>query len=331
MDTYIKLKPGHIFELSKEVFTTNVSKASPFMICPKGELDVLKWAEEHKNKLNDMLLEQGAILLRGFKIDSPEYFNKLFSVISGEAIEYKNRTSPRDRVYNNVYTSTSHPSDQTIHMHTENSYSSIYNRIIAFYCLEPALIGGETPIADERKLLASLKKETVEKFREKGIQYVRNTIPGVGLDWETIYQTEDREKVNDILKSNNCDFKWVSDDHLRVKWSLPALQKHPITGKEMWFNHMYFGHKTLYDSAILEFFDDQDLPFVTYYGDGSEITQDIINEFKHFYKEHSIVFEWQKGDFLLLDNLMFSHGRKPFEGDRTILTAMSQPHQMKIN
>jgi alpha-ketoglutarate-dependent taurine dioxygenase len=331
METLIELKTNQEAQLGEGVVTKTSSKNNPFTISLERGVDisVLKWAEKHKGTLNSMLLEHGAILLRGFSINGPEKFNELFSIISGDAMEYKNRTSPRDQVYNNVYTSTSHPKDQTIHMHTENSYSDVYNRIIAFYSLVPALAGGETPIADERKLLASLKKETIEKFRKKGIQYVRNSIPGIGLSWETIYQTEDKEEVAKILKSFGHEFTWIDDDHLRIKWSLPATQRHPITNKEMWFNHMFFGLKCLYDPSVVEYFEEENLPFVTYYGDGTEIEPEVIKEFMDFYQKHAIIFKWQKNDFLLLDNMMFSHGRHPFEGDRTTLTAMGQPQLIK--
>jgi len=330
METLTELKSGKEVKLGEGIATKTSSKNNPFTIQPDTTIDVFKWAKKYKDTLNDMLLEHGAILLRGFNINGPEKFNELFSVISGDAMEYKNRTSPRDRVFSNVYTSTSHPKSQTIHMHTENSYSNVYNRIIAFYSLVPATVGGETPIADERKLLASLKKETIEKFREKGIQYVRNSMPGIGLSWETIYQTENKEKVSKILESFGHEFTWVDDDHLRIKWSLPAFQTHPVTGQEMWFNHMFFGHKNLYDPAIIEYFEEENLPFVTYYGDGTEIEPEVIKEFMDFYKEHSIIFKWQKDDFLLLDNMMFSHGRRPFDGERTTLTAMGQPNQIRL-
>ena len=330
MDTSLKSKSTQEFQFGEGIIIKTASKENPFTISSTTQRDTLEWAEEHKDQINSLLLEHGAILLRGFKIDGAENFNELFSTFSGQAIEYKNRTSPRDQVYNNVYTSTNHPKNQTIHMHTENSYSNIYNRIIAFYCLVPVPIGGETPIADERKLLASLKKETIAEFKEKGIQYVRNTIPGIGLSWETIYQTEDKEQVAKVLKENGHNFVWVNNDHLRIKWTLPAFQDHPVTGQEMWFNHMFFGHKSLYDPSVLEYFDEEDLPFATYYGDGSEIKPEVIEEFVNFYKEQSIIYIWEKDDFLLLDNLMFSHGRQPFKGDRTILTAMGQPQHMKI-
>lgn len=297
----------------------------PVVITAAADFDCLAWAHTYKNEVNELLLVYGAVLLRGFNIGSADMFNRMFSELAGEAMEYKNRTSPREQVHNNVYTSTSHPSDQVIHMHTENSYSTVYNRIIAFYCLVPPDEGGETPIADERRLLQYIDAATLRKFREKKIQYVRNTIEGVGLTWKTIYQTEDKAVVNRILEEQGMAYEWITDDQLRVKWVLPAFQVHPVTGEEVWFNHMYFGHKSLYDPVVLEFFDEANLPFSTYYGDGSEIEEETIQQFKDFYQENSIVFSWEKDDFLLLDNMMFSHGRRPYQGKRTILTAMAQP------
>ncbi len=328
METSVKLTSDQFLSLGDEVNVKSPTKNFPLTISPKADIDVLQWAKNYRYVLNELLLDYGAILIRGFKIQGAEKFNDLFSTVSGKAMEYKNRTSPRDQVYSNVYTSTSHPKDQIIHMHTENSYSDAYNRIICFYCLIPASIRGATPIADERKLLETLKPEIVKKFKEKGIQYVRNTIPGIGLNWKTIYQTDDRNEVNKILDSKGYKYTWVDEDHLRIKWTLPAFITHPLTGKEMWFNHMFFGHKSHYNEAVLEFFEEENLPFVTHYGDGEKIEDEVIQEFVKFYKENSIVFKWEQDDFLLLDNLCFSHGRESFEGDRTILTAMGQPYKM---
>lgn len=318
-----------VHQINENAITTIApSKNMPFTIQGNQDIDIFSYGRDNKEQLNNLLLEHGAVLLRGFPIEGPKDFSTLFQTITaGGAIEYKNRTSPRDKVYDNVYTSTSHPKDQVIHMHTENSYSKVYNRIISFYCLVPPEEGGQTPIADERKIATILDSKFVEKFREKGIRYVRNSMPGIELDWKTIYQTDDKEKVNETLRQNNYDYEWVSKDHLRLKWELPAFQKHPVTGEEMWFNHMYFGHKSLYHPGVVEYFKEENLPFATYYGDGSDIEAEAIAQIKAYYEEQSLVFDWQKNDFLLLDNMMFSHGRKSFKGKRKILTAMGQPHE----
>lgn len=308
-----------------EIIMPSGERKFPLLIVSGNDIDCISWGEMYKDQINELLLIHGALLLRGFEIGSAQKFNDLFSIIAGKALEYKNRTAPRDQVFNHVYTSTSHPSDQVIHMHTENSYAKTSARIIAFYCLIPSAGGGETPIADERELVQSLSEETIRKFRERNIQYVRNIFPGVGLDLKTIYQTDNKEELHKIFEESGIDHEWISANHLRIKWVFPAFQIHPVTRNEEWFNHMYFGHKSLYDAQVLDIFDEEDLPFITYYGDGSKIEDSVIQECKDFYEQKSIVFKWEKDDFLLLDNMRYSHGRKPYEGDRTILTAMAQP------
>lgn len=313
----------------ERVMVVEPSKEFPLLVRPKDEIEFSAWAMENREEINQLLLQHGAILFRGFKIGGSKAFSNSFRIVVGEeAMEYKNRTSPREKVYNNVYTSTSHPKDLMIHMHTENSYSKVYNRIISFYCLTPPDEAGQTPIADERKIPEVLDPAVVEKFRTHGVLYTRNSMPGVGLDWKVIFQTDDKEKVNSYLQANNYDFEWVNDNHLRLRWVLPAFQVHPVTGEEMWFNHMYFGHKGLYHPSVIEFFEEEDLPFATYYGDGSEIEEEVLTQLQAYYKNNAIVYDWQKDDFLLLDNMMYSHGRMPFKGKRKILTAMGHPYDM---
>lgn len=286
--------------------------------------EVFEWLSQNKGIIRKELLEYGAILFRGFPFNTVEEFNKAYKIICGDPIEYKFRTSPREEVSSKIYTSTSHPPDQVIHMHTENSYSGIWNSLIAFYCSIPPGTGGETPIADERKLISIVKKDYIEKFRKKGIMYVRNTLPGIGLDWKTIYQTSDKAVVEGFLKKNQMNYEWVSEDHLRTSWILPAFRKHPVSGELLWFNHMFFGHKTLYDPMVLDFIGEENLPFSTFYGDGEPIEDEVINDFKKAYEQCKIEFNWEKGDLLVLENMMYSHGRNPFEGERKILVAMSE-------
>ncbi|HSF39385.1 MAG TPA: TauD/TfdA family dioxygenase [Thermoanaerobaculia bacterium] len=42
------------------------------------------------------------------------------------------------------------------------------------------------------------------------------------------------------------------------------------------------------------------------------------------YRETSVAFPWQRGDALLLDNFLTSHGREPFSGPRRIVVAMAE-------
>ena len=205
---------NNIFEslsktLGQEVTLGIPSKNFPLRIEAQQKIKSNEWGKRNKDTLNSLLLEYGAILLRGFEVEGAHDFNSFFLNLFGDTMEYKNRTSPRERVHDNIYTSTEHPKHQFINMHTENSYSPSFNRIIAFFCLIPPSEGGETPIADERKLLKWLKPETLDKFRTRKIQYLRNSMTGIGLDWKTIYQTDNREEVNQYLDANGFTYSWL--------------------------------------------------------------------------------------------------------------------------
>jgi alpha-ketoglutarate-dependent taurine dioxygenase len=39
----------------------------------------------------------------------------------------------------------------------------------------------------------------------------------------------------------------------------------------------------------------------------------------------TVSFAWQRGDILMLDNMLVAHGRNPYASPRKILVAMAEP------
>ncbi|GAA0890328.1 TauD/TfdA family dioxygenase [Fulvivirga kasyanovii] len=308
-----------------EILLPQNGTSGPIVIKNSQGTDFVEFAKNNQVQLDQYLTMYGAILFKSFNIGGVDGFNQILPSIFDEQIEYKQRTSPRHSVLGNIYTSTDHPSDQVIHMHTESSYATKWAKRICFYSNVPPAEGGETPIADVRKVLGSINPEVVDKFERKGVKYVRNIMPGVGMSWKEVYQVEDKSELIKILNECGMEYTWVDEDHLRLEWVRPAFQFHKESNQKVWFNHAFFYSKYLLDEIILEVIPEEDLPFSTYYGDGDDIEKEVIEEIKMAYSKHMILNKWEKDDVLLLDNMLFAHGRMPFKGDREILVAMGNP------
>lgn len=287
---------------------------------------------DHKDAIESYLKEYGAVMFKGLGIQGIEDFNRAASTF-GSLIDYKERSSPRRSVADKIYTSTDHPADQVINMHNENSYSRSWPLKIAFYCLKPSISGGETPLADSRRVLKMLSEKTKAKFIERGVKYIRNLNTSLGLDWQAVFQTADKRKVEDYCLTNEIDFEWLGNDRLRLTYATPAVRKHPQTGELVWFNHAFFFN--LY-SLPADFVEDiltvmslDEFAFLSYYGDGSEIELEVIEEIRSIYNTISVKPKWEKGDFVLVDNMLTAHGRNSYTGDRKILVAMMEPQHYK--
>jgi alpha-ketoglutarate-dependent taurine dioxygenase len=303
----------------------------PWLIEPQViGVDLAKWASEHKAYLEKKVLQYGAVLFRGFAITSPDTFNEVISALSPGALEYMFRASPRTRVGGNIYTSTDYPADQEIFAHNEHSYSPRFPLRLFFYAHQPSITGGETPIGSTRELMKLIPEQIIEKFRQKQILYVRNYGDGFGLPWQAVFQSEDRAEVEAYCASVGIEVQWKSNNRLRTQQVGPALVKHPRTEEEVWFNHATFFHiSTLPQSiqtSLRQNFSINELPTNTFYGDGSEIEADVLQQLRAAYNEALVSFAWQQGDVLFMDNMLAVHSRQPFTGSRKIYAAMAEPY-----
>ena len=49
----------------------------------------------------------------------------------------------------------------------------------------------------------------------------------------------------------------------------------------------------------------------------------MLEHIRDAYAQEKTLFTWQRGDILLLDNVLLAHGRSPFAGTRKIVVAMA--------
>ncbi|MEU9047270.1 MULTISPECIES: TauD/TfdA family dioxygenase [unclassified Kitasatospora] len=290
-----------------------------------GGLDIAQWATEHRPHLMDALATYGAVLVRGV-VHEAALLNEVAGRIGGELLTYNERSTPRTQVSGNVYTSTEYPAAQTIVQHNESAYSDGYPLWLFFASTVAAETGGETPLADSRAVARRLPASLVGRFRAKGVLYTRAYREGMGLTWQESYQTEDRAKVEEYCRSHGIEWTWT-EDGLRTRHRRPALITDPRTGEESWFNQAHLFHSSNLPKetreALEEMFDPEDMPRGAYYGDGTPIPDEELDLVRQAFEDSAFAFPWVEGDLLMVNNLLVSHGRRPYTGKRTTLVAMA--------
>jgi Taurine catabolism dioxygenase TauD, TfdA family len=294
-------------------------------------LDAVNWAEEYQQDIQSLIKIYGAVLIRGLKAHGSTQFGRILSILFGsELLEYTYRSTPRTRLRGNVYTATEYPASEVIPQHNENSYSRNWPNRIGFMCTLPAETGGETPIGDSRVVYNMLPKSIRDKFEQKGVMYVRN-YSALDLPWPVVFQTDDRSRVEDYCKANELDYEWLENDRLRTRQVTPATAAHPHTGEKIWFNQAHLFHVSSLGKDIAETLlaalGEENLPRNSYYGDGSPIEPEALELIRSIYEQTKIKFAWRRNDLLLLDNMLFTHGREPYTGARKVLVGMACPNR----
>ena len=304
----------------------------PVVVRPRASsVRIEDWIPDNRAFLEDSLRRTGAVLFRGFAVDSLARFDDVVRVLCPNLMTYTEGATPRKALKDKLYTSTEFPPDYSIALHNELSYVTTWPMRIFFSCSIAAEWRGETPIADVRKVYQRIPPRIRERFERDHWMLVRNYGDGFSLPWQKVFHTEDRAEVEAYCARSRIELEWKTGDRLRTRQVRPASRIHPVTGETVWFNHVAFWHisslepRDLRDELVRQMAADE-LPYNTFYGDGSPIEADVADALRQAYAAETHSFLWQVGDLIMIDNMLVAHGRSPFRGERRILTAMGDAY-----
>jgi alpha-ketoglutarate-dependent taurine dioxygenase len=300
----------------------------PLVVTPMlKNLDLAGWAASNRDMIQANVLKHGAVLFRGFGIDSVAAFERFALSICSELFKENAEHTPVNN-NGNVQTPVFYSPAKKLLWHNENSFNHEWPLKIMFCCVQPAQQGGETPLVDSRKVFEQINPAIRQRFLDKQVMYMRNYSEGLGLTWQTVFRTHDRAEVEAYCRARGIDFEWKDGDQLRTRQIRPAAIAHPQTGEMSWFNQAQHWHVSCLDeeirSSLTALYREEDLPRNCYYGDGSPIEDAAMAHILEVYQELEVSFPWQQGDVIVVDNVFAAHGRNAFVGPRKLLVSLAE-------
>lgn len=299
----------------------------PLLITGRDGQPLHKLDDGLRTQALDALVRAGGVLFRGFSVASPLDFKRFAASFGAPLASYEFGSTPRSKVFAGVYSSTEYPAHQSIPLHNEQSYTRCWPSRIWFHCMRPALSGGETPIADSRLVFQRIERSIRETFMTRELLYVRNYSSALDVPWQQVFNTEDRNRVEQYCVSQGIEWEWKADGELQTRQRCQAAVQHPLTGEWVWFNQAHLFHLSAVEPALrrtlVDSVGEANVPRNVYFGDGSPIPDAALAHIRDAYAQSAIAFPWQTGDVVMLDNLLVAHGRTPFSGDRKVIVAMA--------
>jgi alpha-ketoglutarate-dependent taurine dioxygenase len=304
--------------------------------------DIVARLADGRAWLSGVLHERGAVLLRGFNaLRTGEQVEVVARTLSPNLMDYRGGTTVRSQVTAGVVTASDAPRIFPIGMHQELSYQTEVPARLIFFCEIPPGGGGQTPLADMRAVYRRIPEPVRARFESRGCRLQR-LLPfrrrRVGpRTWPEVFETSDRSAVEKLAAEHGWELQWLPDGTLRLLNEVrPASVTHPVTGERVWFNQAHLLHPSAIAADLrgdrrhvaaalvrLAGLPRRNSPrYLTTFGDGTLIAEADLEAIRAAIRAEMILFDWQRGDLLLVDNYLMAHGRRPYRGRRRILASL---------
>lgn len=243
-----------------------------------------------RKKIISIFEKNGIILFKNFNIKSSNLIkitDQFTQIYSSDALRRKERFNEK-RIRNVDF------GIKDILLHSESSFNPAWPEIIWFYCVKPPKKNGETTICDGIRLWQSLSFDTKNFFLLNPIQF-KLKIP--------IGKNNNKSKKKWLLNtvgSGNAEIDWKKGN-LNFTLNRFAVQEGRDTNQLCFANHLFVTLKS--EPQILS----------RTLINGKKIPSKIIKEIKLKAKKLTYLHKWNTGDFLMIDNKRFMHGRNAYD------------------
>lgn len=288
--------------------------------------DAAGWLAARRGEWLRQASEHGAVLFRGFPVQTAEDFDSFVAAFGLPNFPYYESLSNAVRVNRTprVFTANEAPPSVSIYLHHEMAQTPIYPSHLFFFCEQPAAEGGATPLCRSDVLwerLAAACPDFAQDCETKGLHY-SHVMPaaddaqsGMGRSWRSTLRATTRDDAERRLTELGYSWEWLPDGGVRATTPvLPAVRTLP-DGRKTFFNQLLAASQGWKDSR------NEPSKAITF-GDGTPLDRDAARTAAALGEELSFDTPWQKGDVALLDNFVVMHGRRTFAGTRKVLASL---------
>lgn len=259
------------------------------LVEPAGERRI---ADAEVSLITDLYKTHGALLLRGFGTDVPQFRD----FARGFCPTYVVNESP-GRIpiepENNIHTVDSGVGPFALH--SELSREPWRPDAAFFACFTAPARGGATTVCDGVELVRALPEEVRQGLTGRRLLHLKPTWPELLEFWLGSRDPSDQMLAN---PPSWCPYQFRRiEDSIVCSFSRPALQRPMFIDAPAFANILLFARFTI---------NRRDYPLLD---NGEPVPEPWLRAIKRAGDALSAEVKWQSGDVLMLDNTRFMHGR----------------------
>lgn len=280
-----------------------------------------------------------AALLRNTGMTEPGEMATWAELLELQQMDYTGGTGHRKPMGAGVLSVGIEPHYTNIEPHCEMSFWTYYPRYILFGCVEIPATGGETVIADNRRVTDEVwTTQTGQRIFENGIRYIRNfsddnypdCIPST-KSWQENFGFSNRDELVDFCREKDWQLLQREDGSVQISYPEVGFEYDSRTETNLLFTSMARLGRAFDNWPPYNNLPNDQRPYHVTYADGDEFSSEDLVTLDRIYARYSIPIPWQPGDIAVLDNIAWPHARPPYElrqgEQRRIGVLVSEPVQ----
>ena len=273
------------------------------------------------SEIQDKLDSERAALVRNTGMTELSEMREWAQAVGLPDMNYEGGTGHRDSLGSGVLSVGTEPHYTNIEPHSEMCFWTFYPRYILFGCTEIPASGGDTVIADNRRVSEDIKNTpTGQRISARGIRYIRNfsdanrpqSIPST-KSWQEAFDISERAQLEDYCREKDWQLLQRDDGSVQVSYAEIGYEYDPKSDLNLLFTSMARLGRAFDDWPPYNELPNEQRPYHMTYADGEDFSAEDLAVLSDAFARYSVPLPWQPGDIAFLDNLAWPHARPPYE------------------